>query len=260
MAKPTNKNILDDLYTYDVYKVYLLEPTSNLELYSDSLTDTNLQFKEDIKEVRAGVGNKLLTTIPGNKDISLDLTDVKTRLDWIAAKQGADIEVGAATAWHLPKSYIAKAGTEGEFTITLDEEPINQADVRFLKKDESGEWEDVVGTPSGKEVKFATDVAEGDLIYVTGFTYKAPETTQKVVFDTEKTAKAFKVILEGIVFDSKRNPRFKKQYVFHNGVLDGNSEDSTKSERDASQTKTTIKMQIADGRTDLGELLFIPIS
>lgn len=260
MGKPTNKNIFDDLYTFDVYKVYLLDPITNLELYSDSLTDTNLQFKEDIKDVRAGVGNKLLTTIPGNKDISLDLTDVKTRLDWIAAKQGTEVAVGIATAWHLPKTYIATKGTASEFQITLDQTPLVPTDVRYLKKGANGEWEDVVGTHSAGKVTFANGVAEGDSIYATGFTYKSDAKTQKVVFDTEKFAKSFKVVMEGIVFDSRRNPKFKKQYIFHSGTMDGNSEDSTKSERDASQTKTTIKMQIADGRTDLGELLFIPIS
>lgn len=260
MSKPINDNIFDELYTYDVYKVYLLEPTTSLELYSDSLTDTNLQFKEDIKEIRAGVGNKLLTTVPANKDISLDLTDVKTRLDWIAAKQGTEITVGVTTAWHLPKTYKAEKDTTSGTKITLDETPLNGADVRFLKKNESGEWKDVTGTVSQKEAKFATGVNEGDLVYVTGYTYKASANTQKVVFDAEKFAKSFKVVLEGIVFDSDRNPKFKKQYIFHKGVLDGNTEDSTKSERDASQIKTTIKIQQESGRTELGELLFIPIA
>lgn len=258
MTKPNNANIMDDFYTFDVYKVYLIDPETGLELYSDSLTDTALQFKEDIKEIRAGVGNKLLTDVASNKDISVEVTDVKTRLDWLAAKQGAEIATGIQTAWHLPKTYIA--GGSSTITVTLDNTPKTSADVRCMKKNSDGSYTDVTGTIATNVVTFATGVVKGDEIVVTGFAYETPATTKSIDFDTEKFGKSFKVILEGMVFDGKRKPRFKKQYLFHKGSLDGNSEDTTKSERDASQTKTTIKIGLEAGKTSLGTLMFIPLS
>lgn len=260
MTKPKNDYIMDELYTFDVYKAYLIEPTTGLELYTDTVVDTNLQFSEDIKEVRAGVGNKLLTDVPSSKSISLDLTDVRTRLDWIAARQGTEILKGKAEAWHLPKVYTAVSNSTS-VEITLDETPKVTGDVRFMKKGENGVYTEVTGgTITGKTVKFSTGVNAGDLILVTGYKYETTADALSVDFDTEKFAKAFKVILEGLVFDGNRTPRFKKQYIFYKGVLDGNFEDATKSERDASQSKTTIKMQLENGRTSLGQLLFIPLS
>lgn len=255
MTKPTNEYLLDDLWTFDVFKVYLLDEATNIELYADSLTDTSLNFKEDVKDIKAGVGNKLLMTIPTSKEISLELTDVRTRLDWLAAKQGTSVAKGAAVAWHLPRPYTVKANT-----ITLSAEPIKTADVRFMKIDSvTGAATEISGTISTKVVTF-TGVEDGTSIYVTGYAYNSAAGTLKVDFDAEKFAKTFKVVMEGIVYNGARKPVFTKQYIFHRAALEGNIEEATKSERDASQTKSTLKVQQVVGQSELGYVLFIPYS
>lgn len=261
MIKPNNPNLLDELYTFDVYKVYLLDSDTGLELYTESVTDTSLQFKEDMKEIRAGVGNKLMTEVPSSKDITIDLTDVRTRLDWIAAKQGTSVETGTVTAWHIPTTYIAVAGTSGGAKITLANAPKEPTKVRFIKLDTvTGVTTDVEGTVSTKEVAFATGVVAGDSIIVTGYQYEAPAQTKIIDFNTEYFSTSKTCIVEGVVFNHNRKPVYKKQYIFPKVTMDGNYEDTTKSERDGQQLKTTLRVGTPAGSSSLGKLIFIPIA
>lgn len=265
--KPQNAHLMDDYFTFDVYKVYLYDVDTNTELFTDTLTDSSLKFAESLKDVRAGVGNVLLTQIPTNKDASIEITDVKTRLDWIAAKQGTDVQVGKKNAYHMPRIYVAEKGSTGtDVDINLEAAPTTLADVRFIKQKADGSTIELTSTPtaSGTKVTFSGGtgdqvLAEGDKIWVTGYVYETDSTASYITFDSEKFAKAFRVVVEGLIYNSKKKPVFKKQYIFHQMSIDGSFEDSTKSERDAQANKTTLKAQLAAGETELGYMVLIPV-
>lgn len=244
--------------TTTVCTATLIDKETGLQLLSTTLQDSNIDFKEDSKEIRGGQGNPILFAWNTNRQIKLKLTDAVSRLDWTAAKIGQRVKEGVVDIWKEGKKYTVE-----NKKIVLDVEPKKGVTPQIFSIDTGVAIDPKHITLEGKEITIAEEakIEDGTKIFVYGY-YTTVSNATYIDIDSDKFAKTFEVILTFPLVEKSGNTvktTLFKQYIFPMGQLSGSfSEDSG---ADSKGTKYTheIKILDPDGDESMGRLAVFPV-
>ena len=235
------KNMLQQCVSTTTANVTLIDNQTGLQLFSKTMKDVGVDFKESTKDIKGGIGNKKLYSWGTDRETEVSLSDAVDRLDWTAAKFGQMVKEGSVRAWQQAKTYTVSGGK-----ITLEVAPADSGELRVYDKKtgnaiESPKLSDKVVTFSG--------VTDGQEVYVLGYNISANGLSIDIQGD--KFAQTFEVIISTplvMLTDGKAETKFIKQYRFPMGRLKGEFKDDMKSDSDGGEHSTTI--EILDPNTD----------
>lgn len=243
----------------DVFDVTLIDTTSGDVIATTTLQDANIDVKVTENEIRGGKGNTLLGTLHVSRDITISLTDIEFKYEWLAKQLGQNVLTGAGVAYRAPKWYTVTGTTT--LTITLDKAPSDPASIAIYDK-------------TGKKLVLTTDytvststvtiikagILSGEQVEVRTFAYATDATTQTINFDSAVFSNGVKAILETVEIDGDEKISHTIQYQFDSAVPDGNFQVQTKSDRNAATQAFGLKVIKPKTSTVVGRLLRFPYS
>jgi hypothetical protein len=250
----------------DVFDAVMIDNTDGSVAGTTTLQGANIDVAVSEVEVRAGRGNALIATLHIQRDISVELTDVEWKPEWIAKQLGTSITTGAGVAYAMPKYYTvvdldgAEAGTALGFT--LDEEPLATASgLTIYDEDEKLIVVTTDYTIAAKVVTIVTDgVTVGDVYEVRTYKYATPAATQTLTMESDKFAKGVTLALSTFETDEDESNPFELQYQFTNCIPNGSFQIQTSSEKKAATQSLKLKVIKPNTSTVAGKLLRIPLS
>lgn len=267
----------------DVFQAYFYRKDAsgnrNLVFMSENLTSGGIVSSQENTDVRNGQGNGLFAILPGQKDVTVNLTENVFSFEALELNSAAKKSVGAATG---NTGLIVKgAGTlnpdasaGNTFTackvVTLDKLPVNAKDIQI----QIGDKIIVNNTNNGTPV--ASDVAEGKFAVVKNkngekydgsgsaclmldakdaanlttqalkimpYVYKIDNTnTTTLTIDAKTFAEGGELWLQTVEKDSKQKATAYVYFVFENAMPEGNFEINTVSE--VQPNDMTVNMRV----------------
>lgn len=242
------------MFIADVFDVLLIDDKGEV-FATTTLTEANIEVSVQENEIRGGKGNELLGTLHTSRDITINLTDVEFKYDWLAKNLGQDIKTGAGVAYAMPKLYKVE-DVASNLQIKLDKTPLSIDDLHIydIKGNKLVDF-----TLDGDTVSFTNGVEAGDMVEVRTYTYSTPTTTQYIKIDNKVFAKGVKCILETIEIDGDEKPLYIIQYHFYKAVPTGSFTLNTASERNAQTHEFNLRVIKPKYSTEVGEVYRIPI-
>lgn len=244
----------------DVFNVVLVDEATNDVIGTTTLQDANIEVSVSENEVRAGQGNALIATLHVSRDITISMTDVEFKYDWLAKQLGQNVTTGAGVGYAMPKWYTTADGADTgvDPEITLDKTPSDTASVAIYNESGVKITGAVVTTNKVDFTAASPAVAVGDKVEVRTFKYATPATTQTIEFDSKVFAKGLKAILETVEIDGDETITNVLQYHFDSAVPEGNFSISTASERNAATQAFNLKVIKPKTSSVVGRLLRFP--
>lgn len=241
---------------YIIADVFSLVAKKNgaIVLVDEDLTDCGISLKTTTKEVKAGVYNKTICVLRGDKSLEVTATTPKFDLNNLAFNLGQDIITGAGEGI----SKVQKVTIGASLSITLDKTPKTATDLVIRYK----------GTPltvttdytlAGGIVTIVPTgaVGEGDTVEILPFIFTTNASAKKIKIDATSFPDGVQLYLTTYCVDKNDGVEGVLQFKFNNAICDGTADFSTKSDRNAVDSKMTFKI-IADDTDQLGEVMFIP--
>jgi hypothetical protein len=244
----------------DVFDVVLIDADGEV-VGTTTLQDAKIDVKVKESEVRGGKGNHLLGVLHSDRDITINLTDINFRYEWMAKQLGQSIQTGAGVAYAMPKWYEVEDNA-GANVITLEQTPSSAASLAIY--DASGRklaltTDYTVAT--NKVTIVDADIDAGDTLEVRTYTYATAADTQTIEFDGSVFAKGVKAVLETLEIDeSTEEPMNKLQYHFEKALPTGNFTIETKSDKAASAQKFDLRVIKPKTDSAVGKVLRIPVA
>lgn len=239
----------------DVFDVILID-TDGDTIGTTTLQEANIEVQVQENEVRGGKGNQLLGILHSDRDITINLTDVNFRYEWLAKQLGQDIKTGAGVAYAMPKWYtvVDNAGTK-EFT--LDETPSDAVSLAIYDEGGNKLTPTTDYTVSADKVTIIdATIAAGDAVEVRTYKYATDAQTQTIEIDNSVFAKGVTAILDTLEIDeSTETATHKIQYQFDNALPSGNFSINTASEKTASTQAFNLRVVKPKTSTKVGRML-----
>lgn len=260
MAKIENTYLLEDFFEISVAKFYGYDSRTGIEYCSGTLESHELSQSGDTEKIKGGQDNAVLGVITKDKELSLKIVDVKSRLDMESAKFGSSIKaVGSSVvdAMHMPKNYTVVSETSA-LKITLDSEPKAGEEVKVYNNKTKTLIEDSKVTRVGKVITLTeVGLQAGDTVYVGGFKYQAKATDKYSDITTDSSAPNLYVVVEVNLFNDDMAIVAKKQYHFPKAQLSTAVTKSGQAERTKTTDETTLDI-VKDSSVDyLGRIVYI---
>ena len=250
MSKVANELMTKELFEVSVADIYFYSRNTGMELFTGTLTQHEITQSVDEEDIKAGRDNAVLATIKKNKQITFTLTDVISRLDQEAFQFGGvvkDVD-GNVEAMHMPKNYTVAGGK-----VTLDKTPIDGEEVKVYSLKTNKE---VPSTLAGN-VLTLTGVEEGEIVFVGGFKYVAPDGAKYYDIAADPTTEPMFAVIEVPIYDNDMNLVALKQYHFPKVSMSGNVTKSGQSEKTTPAIQTEVKV-LKDNSVDyLGRVVML---
>lgn len=243
----------------DVFDAIMVDNVDGSVAGTTTLQSANIDVAVSEIEVRSGKGNALQATLHVQRDISVDLTDVEWKPEWIAKQLGTAITVGAGVGYAMPTWYEA-IDTVGVISIELDKEPVASASGIAIFDTDGVLLESSTYVVTAKVVTFTTGVLEGEEVEVRTFKYATPATTQTLTMESNKFSHGVTLILSTFETDEDESNPFELQYQFPSAIPNGSFQINTSSEKNAATQNLKLKIIKPATSTICGKLLRIPLS
>jgi len=250
----------------DVFDAIMVDNVDGSVAGTTTLQSANIDIAVSEVEIRAGKGNALQATLHVQRDISVDLTDIEWKPEWIAKQFGTSIATGAGVGYAMPKWYevvdLDGTGAGTALGFTLEKEPLASASGLSIY-DEDGAIIAVTTnyTIAAKVVTIVTaGVAVGDLYEVRTYKYATPATTQTLTMESNKFSHGVTLVLSTFETDENESNPFELQYQFTNAIPNGSFQINTSSEKNAATQNLKLKVIKPATTTVVGKLLRIPLS
>jgi len=239
-----------------VFDCVLLD-SNNVAIGTTTLTDSSIDAKVQSTDVKAGKGNSLLGVLHSDREISVSLSDVSFRYDWLCAQLGQSITTGAGIGYSMPYWATVETGIK----VTLSATPLNTADLNIFNS-------------AGVKLALTTDftvlngvvtivkagIAVGDKVEVRTYSYTTSALTETILIDNAVFAKGVKAILSTVEVDEvTETATHTLEWIFDNALLDGNFKIDTKSAKAANVQQTMLRIVKPATSTVVGRSLRIPI-
>lgn len=266
----------------DVFQAYFYRKDAtgkrNLVFMSENLTSGGIVSSQENTDVRNGQGNGLFAILPGQKDVTVNLTENVFSFEALelnsAAKKSADAATGNTGLIVKGANTLKPEAGTGTFTacrvVKLDKLPVNPNDIQIqigdsiienntkdtapatgdvakdkfiVVKSASGEKYDGIGTAylmlDAKDAAQLTTQALKVMPYV----YKIEGTkTQTLTIDAKTFAEGGELWLQTIEKDAKQKATAYVYFVFENAMPEGNFEINTVSE--VQPNDMTVNMRV----------------
>lgn len=245
-----NNEFFRQFVTTTVATVSLIDKETKLQLYSGTLKDCNIDFKEDTKKIQGGQGNPVIYQWGTNRKITIKLDDAVLRLDWIAAKLGQQVQNGKADVFKEAKTYDVN-----EKSFTLDVAPKDPNELMMFD-DETGEMIELTKgyTIEGNKVT----LIDSNITKVYVYGYKVNVDATFIDIQSDKFGKTFETIITMPLVKIQNGEKVvthMKQYIFPNGQISGDMKDDTKANSDGGKVETTINVSDPGNGQDMGKIL-----
>lgn len=235
----------------DVFDVVLID--SNGDVFgSTTLQDAGIEVQVQENDIRAGKGNQLHGVLHSDRDITINLTDISFRYEWLAKQLGQSIVTGAGVAWAMPKWYDVKTG----LVVNLPSTPTSGATVAVY--DSAGVK--LSGTLTGSNYTISSGVVVGDTVEVRTYSYATSASTKTISIDNSVFAKGVKAVLETVEIDSTtETATHTLQWQFDNALPSGNFNINTSSAKEAITQEFNLRVIKPKTTNVVGRSLRIPI-
>ena len=266
----------------DVFQAYFYRKDAsgnrNLVFMSENLTSGGIVSSQENTDVRNGQGNGLFAILPGQKDVTVNLTENVFSFEALELNSAAKKSAGAATGntGLIVKgaNTLAQEDGTGSFTackaVKLDKLPVNAKDIQIqigdsiitngtnngtpvtndvadgkfsVVKNKNGDRYDGIGTVylmlSAKDAaKLATETLK-----IMPYVYKIDgNNTQILTIDAKTFAEGGELWLQTIEKDAQQKATAYVYFVFENAMPEGNFEINTVSE--VQPNDMTVNMRV----------------
>lgn len=249
------KEQLKGCVTTTTANVTLIDKETGVQLYSKTMQDVGIDFKEDNAKIEGGIGNGVIYSWGRGRAITVSLTDAVQRFDWASAKLGQEIEEGQVSVFVEAKTYTL----DGTNSITLDVAPINPSDIKCFNVETGELIEASKATVSGTKVTF-TELKAPSQVYVWGYNVMVNGSTVKI--DKTKFAKTFEVVISSpvvVIDNGVPSTKFIKQYRFPLGRINGDFKDDLKAKSDGGKFESKIDILDPLNGEETGKIIIFPI-
>ena len=266
----------------DVFQAYFYRKDAsgnrNLVFMSENLTSGGIVSSQENTDVRNGQGNGLFAILPGQKDVTVNLTENVFSFEALELNSAAKKSAGAATGntGLIVKgaNTLAQEDGTGSFTackaVKLDKLPVNAKDIQIqigdsiitngtnngtpvtndvadgkfsIVKNKNGDRYDGIGTVylmlSTKDAaKLATETLK-----IMPYVYKIEDQNTKILtIDAKTFAEGGELWLQTIEKDAQQKATAYVYFVFENAMPEGNFEINTVSE--VQPNDMTVNMRV----------------
>lgn len=243
-----------DFIVADVFNVYG-KRNGKIVVMEEDNTDVGLSLKTTIKEITAGQYNKVICNLRGDKKLEVTMTTPKFSMDTLAEALGQDIIIGNGEGM----SSIQKSKITDGLTINLKRVPKDESDLVIRFKGNTL----ILGTDytysEGIVTIITGTVNVGDTVEITPFVFTTTSQAKRIPIDSTTFPDGLELWLKTFAVSKTDGVEGELIFRFYEAMADGALEFSTKSARDAVNSKVTYKVVAGDDDT-MGEVIFIPNS
>ena len=249
MAK-ANKFLTEELYDMTIGEILVTDLETGMEMFSGSLKSTNVNKTATKTAIRAGRDNTQWLEIVGDSEITVEVTDIQAKRDWLALKLGGTLETATVELEAFPKNY--KVG-EGK-AIDLDQAVVGDAPVVYNKK--TGEV--IEASVSGKKLTLTGDVEQGDVVLVGSYKYSVE--AEKVDIPASSSGRDVAITITRPQANSAQKVVCEKVWKFYRASFSTDFVDEATSEKSESAISTSFTILKHADHDALGFLAYVPVN
>ena len=263
-VKIENKMLGKELIEIAIGDFYMYDEATGLEYCTTSLSNAEFSSSADKTDVRGGVNNAVLYTIPGEKEVTFTITDVVNHVDITALKNASSIqEVDSKEmfCYHVPKFYNITIETTNA-KVTLDQEPIAGEKVMVYLEDGTLVGDTKVSL-TGKELTITNtdlNLTSADKVRVMGFKYKVDAKALYYTISAEGTTTNLIGVYKKPVFNRKTMKiEYYKVVYYPQVTMDANYTESDSTTREAVSEEHSFTITKKDTEDVLGYVYYEPV-
>lgn len=264
-TKIENKMLGKELIEIAIGDFYMYDEATGLEYCTTSLSNAEFSSSADKTDVRGGVNNAVLYTIPGEKEVTFTVTDVVNHVDITALKNASSIQEVSGKemfCYHVPKFYNVTVESQNA-KVTLDQEPLTGEKVMIYREDGTL-IEDSVVNVSGKVVTITNstlNLTSADKVRVMGFKYKVDAKALYYTIAAEGTTTNLVAVYKKPVFNRKTMKiEYYKVVYYPQVTMDANYTESDSTTREAVSEEHSFTITKKDTESVLGYVYYEPVT
>ena len=253
MAK-ANEFLTEELYDMTIGEILVTDLETGMEMFSGSLKSTNVNKTATKTPVRAGRDNTQWLEIVGDSEITVEVTDIQAKRDWLALKLGGTLQSDTVELEAFPKNYKV-GGTGGTKEITLSPAPISgQKPIVYNKK--TGEV--IEATLSGSKLTVTGSAEVGDTVLVGSYKYSAQ--AEKVDIPASSSGRDVAITITRPQANSAQKVVCEKVWKFYRASFSTDFADEATAEKSESAISTSFTVLKHADHDTLGFLAYVPVN
>lgn len=250
MAK-ANKFLTEELYDMTIGEILVTDLETGLEMFSGSLKSTNVNKTATKTPVRAGRDNTQWLELVGDSEITVEITDIQAKRDWLALKLGGTLKQSTVELEAFPKNY--RVGESKK--INLEHSPLSgSTPVVYNKK--TGEV--IAATLSGKELTITNGVEVGETVLVGSYKYSAQ--ADKVDIPASSSGRDVAITITRPQANGAQKVVCEKVWKFYRASFSTDFADEATAEKSESAISTSFTVLKHTDHDTLGFLAYVPVN
>ncbi len=263
MAKK-NTFLTEQMYDMTIGEILVTDLETGLEMFSGSLKSTNVNKTATKTPVRAGRDNTQWLEIVGDSEITIEVTDIQAKRDWLALKLGGVLGKSTIEVEAFPKNYKV-GGSDSAKEITLDQTPVGGAPIVYNKA--TGEeitaslsdnpivynkatGEEITASLSDKKLTLTGECAVGDTVLVGSYKYSTE--AYKVDIPASSQGRDVAITITRPQANSAQKVVCEKVWKFYRASFSTDFADEATSEKSESAISTSFTVLKHDDHDTLG--------
>ena len=254
MAK-ANQFLAEELYDMTIGEILVTDLETGLEMCSGSLKSTNVNKTATKTAVRAGRDNVQWLEMVGDSEITVEVTDIQAKRDWLALKLGGTLEERSIEVEAFPKNYKVTSGSGSEKAIELDQTPLSgEKPVIYNKK--TGET--IEASLTGKKLTITSGAEVGDTVLVGSYKYTVQAET--VDIPTSSEGRDVSITITRPQANAAQKVVCEKVWKFYRASFSTDFTDEATAEKSESAISTSFTVLKHSDHDTLGYLAYIPVN
>lgn len=254
MAK-ANKFLTEELYDMTIGEILVTDLESGMEMFSGSLKSTNVNKTATKTAVRAGRDNTQWLEIVGDSEITVEVTDIQAKRDWLALKLGGTLTNGTVELEAFPKNYKVGGGAASAKEIELEQTPLaGTTPVVYNKKTGAT----IEATLSGKKLTITSGAEIGDVVLVGSYKYSA--TADKVDIPASSSGRDVSITITRPQANRAQKVVCEKVWKFYRASFSTDFVDEATAEKSESAISTSFTILKHEDHDTLGFLAYVPVN
>lgn len=245
-------------------RAIVINPETKQQLFMCELESDELAQTVEEEKIKADIYNHTICTINKNKEITMKIVEVVSRMDLQLLKFGATMEEGIVYAWTDPAEYkpSIQKDDKGVF-IELEHLPALEGELNIYYPSTSERVPTDKYTREEKKIYFdetyATENADklvlNTKLMVSAYQYKTKAKYAEV--KEEPIPSVVKLIVIKPLFDTNDKIVAYKQYIFPSAKMNGSITLTGNTEKSKQTEETNFTIQKSDDVDYLFKILFI---
>ncbi|MED3562249.1 hypothetical protein [Bacillus xiapuensis] len=214
------------------------------------LASISQQIQED--KLKGGIGNKTISLLRSDKEISLKVKNALFDLDWLSMTQGVAVAEGTVNVYEREEN-LAVTDNAGTLQVTITGTPVGTTVSVINAKGESEQ-----ATVATKVVTVPTGhAAKGEKVAVV---YQKSVTGNIVSLDSKKFSEQYAVEYHTIEYDPATNLVIADLYVQFDSVLPSGSFDLSFENGNALSPELDFTALTSTANSEIGRVIEVPRS